>query len=215
MVYPFPSILFYLVYTIIMNTQSTIFSPKDRDMTMDQFVATMRDLTEQSLKGDNTVVRRSPEALKKYYDYTVFLELNWSVIWKSSILPTDKFDLPITINNKNLNVAETTWTIVLPDYRQQWYGSLLIAGTEELLGSQYDIILMWTINNLMSTIRAKRGYEIIPFPNTLYEEWKWFFAPLLDGWEVEFAVRAKCLIKFRQDIDDDTKLQFLSLFSNI
>lgn len=183
-------------------------TPKESNISQQEFASLCYALVEACWSIDKTLLQRSLEEYIRYYDHTLFLCLDNKIIWKSSIIPTNK------ISYNNLKIWETTGTLIHPDFRWKWYGSLLVDQTHEIYGKQYDIILWWTINNIMSSMRQKRWYESISFPLKLYTEWKQYFSPLLDWGEDEFNKRAVCLAQFSSEIDEKTKSDFIHLFYN-
>lgn len=140
---------------------------------------------------DNTVLTRSADHLKKYFDYSVIAQnKSGELVWHWACFPTNTYPRNIKIWNNSFSVWEN-WSIVIhPDLQGKWIWTQLAQHIQDTVDDRFDIVVGGTISESMHKIRGKLGYTEIPFSSQLLNEWKQFFAPII--WEKEFLNRAKC-----------------------
>ena len=62
----------------------------------------------------------------------------------------------------------------------------------------------------MFTLRMHQWFENIPFPKELYEEWKKYLAPFMQGWDWEFQERAKCMM-YNLNLTEQQKNELINM----
>lgn len=177
------------------------FSIASEIFTEKEYIAHIKTLVQKSISHDPTLILHSDEEIqKKYHSSIVVFDRGLRrMIWNSSIYSTtfaclqelsDSFGRPIKI-------GETGSSVIDPNYRNYGIGKRLIIEAELQLWRQYDAIIGATVNTIMRDMRIRElWYEIVPFPNDLYEEWKKYLAPRMIGGIKEFEEKATCIMKF-------------------
>lgn len=197
-----------------MINSRNIHYKKDTEFSKEDFFTMYDYLFNISQKEWETLVKRPHKELEQYYGHTLFMFLNEQLIGKSCIHPTDKMENQVKISDRLYNIWETTWTLIIPEYRNQWLGNELGKKSLKIIWEKYDMIIWGTINNIMKNIRLKEWFEITEFPPKLFNEGKEYFKDKLHWWEQEFIEKATCIVKFKEDIDAKIKSELLHLFHN-
>ncbi len=177
------------------NLEITFTTPSDANIDLSTYIEDVKGLIKRERESDPTVVLHTDEEIWSKYKYSIIAVLNKKIIWNSSIYDSKMKPLhDLSLQGKKIKVWESWSVIIHPDYRWMWIGKKLTTISLQRFSPNYDIIVGATVNNIMFNLRMHQGFETIPFPKELYEEWKKYLAPFMKDWDVEFEDRAKCMM---------------------